>query len=98
MCLFRFGRVSHFEVVPVKITQRFFVVFLAILCAGCAHSRKLAGLYVPARCIQKVSWTKPCDTVSEHLVKCDGVLLTTSCVAAGTPKTGHLDNRLLPQP
>lgn len=98
MGLFRFGRVSHFEVVPVKMTQRFFVIFLAILCSGCAHSRKLAGLYVPARCIQKVNWTKPCDTLSEHLVKCDGVLLTTSCVSVGTPNSGHFDGAVPPQP
>jgi len=65
---------------------------LILLCAGCAHTRKLAGLYVPSRCIQKVSWTRPCSTVSEHLVKCDGVMVTTSCVAAGQAGTSsHLE-------
>ncbi|HEU5336965.1 MAG TPA: hypothetical protein VFU27_13430 [Terriglobales bacterium] len=84
----------------MKATQWFLVIFLAIMCAGCTRGRKLAGLYVPARCIQKVSWTKPCDTLSEHVVKCDGVLLTTSCVSSGknASSAGHFDARVLPQP
>jgi hypothetical protein len=93
-----FGRVPHFEVVTMKATQGLILLVLAVLCAGCARGRNLAGLYVPARCIQKVRWTKPCDPISEHMVKCDGVLLTTSCVSAGTPKSGHFDTRVLPQP
>ena len=98
MCLLRSGRVLHSEVVPMKVTQGLILFFVAVTFAGCAHSRKLTGLYVPARCIQKVSWTKPCDTLSEHLVKCDGVLLTTNCVSSGTPQSGHFDSRVLPQP
>jgi hypothetical protein len=39
-----------------------------------------------------VSWSKPCATVSEHLVKCDGVMVTTSCVAAGqSGASSHLE-------
>jgi hypothetical protein len=71
-----------------------FVLFLLLLgCAGCAHTGKLAArLYVPFRCIQRVSWTKPCATLSEHLVKCDGVMVTTSCVSARTTSGAQLDH------
>lgn len=84
----------------MKTPQCFVLIVLALLCVGCARGKKLAGLYVPARCIQKVSWTRPCDTISEHLVKCDGVLLTTSCVSAGSnsPGSAGFDARVLPQP
>lgn len=84
----------------MKATQGLILIVLVVLGAGCARSKKLAGLYVPARCIQKVSWTKPCDTVSEHLVKCDGVLLTTSCVSSGSAasSSGRFGARVLPQP
>jgi len=75
----------------MKAIRQLILVSLLLACAGCTHSRKLAGLYVPSRCIQKVSWSKPCDTVSEHLVKCDGVMITTSCVANGqTGSSSHL--------
>ena len=76
----------------MKAIRQLALVSLIWACAGCAHTRKLAGLYVPSRCIQKVSWTKPCDSVSDHLVKCDGVMVTTSCVAAGqTGTSSHLE-------
>jgi hypothetical protein len=76
----------------MKAIRQLVLVSLMLACAGCAHTRKLAGLYVPSRCIQKVSWSKPCATVSEHLVKCDGVMVTTSCVAAGqSGASSHLE-------
>jgi hypothetical protein len=75
----------------MKAIQHFVLLFLLLVCAGCAHSRKIAGLYVPFRCIEKVRWSKPCATVSEHLVKCDGVMVTTSCVAARTGHGNQLD-------
>ncbi len=83
----------------MKTAQWFVLIVLALLCAGCAR-KKLAALYVPAHCIQKVSWTKPCDSISEHLVKCDGVLLTTSCVSSGSNGSGaaRFDARALPHP
>jgi hypothetical protein len=62
----------------MKAIRQLVLVSLMLACAGCAHTRKLAGLYVPSRCIQKVSWSKPCATVSEHLVKCDGVMDCTA--------------------
>jgi hypothetical protein len=34
-----------------------------------------------------VSWTRPCATISEHLVKCDGVMVTTSCVSSRAVKS-----------
>ncbi|HKW25485.1 MAG TPA: hypothetical protein VJN48_06855 [Terriglobales bacterium] len=59
------------------------LLLLALACAGCAHTSKIAArLYVPIRCIEKVSWTRPCATISDHLVKCDGVMVTTSCVSS----------------
>jgi hypothetical protein len=71
-------------------------VFAVIGCAGCAHTGKVAAsLYVPFRCIQHVSWTKPCNTVSEHLVRCDGVMVTTSCVSAGPEKNGQVEQKSL---
>jgi hypothetical protein len=76
----------------MKAIRQLVLVSLMLACAGCVHTSKLAGLYVPSRCIQKVSWSKPCATVSEHLVKCDGVMVTTSCVAAGqSGASSHLE-------
>ena len=67
----------------MKSTRQFVLLLLALAGVGCAHTSKIAArLYVPIRCIEKVSWTKPCATISEHLVKCDGVMVTTSCVAS----------------
>lgn len=81
----------------MKVFTKLAFVFVLIACAGCAHTGKVAAsLYVPFRCIQKVRWTKPCNTVSEHLVKCDGVMVTTSCVSTRTGKSGHLDDKELP--
>jgi len=93
----RCGRVPVVKVVRMKAIRRLVLMSLILICAGCAHTRKLAGLYVPSRCIQKVSWTRPCDTISEHLVKCDGVMVTTSCIAAGhTGNGGQLERDKLP--
>lgn len=81
----------------MKVLAKLAFVFAVIACAGCAHTGKVAAsLYVPFRCIQKVRWTKPCNTVSEHLVKCDGVMVTTSCVSTRPGKRGHLDDKDLP--
>lgn len=81
----------------MKAIRQLALIFLVLVCAGCAHTRKLAGLYVPSRCIQKVSWTRPCDSISEHLVKCDGVMVTTSCVAAGrSGHSGQLEREKIP--
>jgi len=78
----------------MKPIQQFVLFFLVLGCAGCAHTGKIAaGLYVPFRCIQKVSWTKPCASVNDHLVKCDGVMVTTSCVAAGKANGTQLDRK-----
>lgn len=82
----------------MKVIRQLLPVYLILACAGCAHTKRLAGLYVPSRCIQRVSWTKPCDSVSEHLVKCDGVMVTTSCVAAGrNGNSGQLERYKLPK-
>lgn len=81
----------------MKAFTKLAFVFAVIVCAGCAHTGKVAAsLYVPFRCIQKVRWTKPCNTVSQNLVRCDGVMVTTSCVAAGREKSGHLEDKDLP--
>jgi hypothetical protein len=81
----------------MKVLTKLAFVFAVIACAGCAHTGKVAAsLYVPFRCIQKVRWTKPCNTVSEHLVKCDGVMVTTSCVSTQPGKSAHLDDKELP--
>ncbi len=80
----------------MKAFVKLVLALAVIACAGCAHTGKVAaGLYVPFRCIQKVRWTKPCNTVSENLVRCDGVMVTTSCVAAHTEKTGQLEQKSL---
>jgi hypothetical protein len=80
----------------MKVIRPFVLMLLLIACAGCAHTGKIAaGLYVPFRCIQKVSWTKPCASVSDHLVKCDGVMVTTSCVAARKSDGTQLDHKNL---
>ena len=72
----------------MKAVQQFVVLLLALACVGCAHTSKIAArLYVPIRCIEKVSWTRPCATISEHLVKCDGVMVTTSCVSSRAVKS-----------
>ena len=69
----------------MKSIRQFVLLLLALAGVGCAHTSKIAArLYVPIRCIEKVSWTKPCATISEHLVKCDGVMVTTSCVSSRT--------------
>ncbi len=81
----------------MKAVQQLSLVFLLLACAGCAHTSKLSKLYVPIRCIQKVRWTKPCDSVSDHLVKCDGVMVTTNCVAARSEPGAQLDRTRLPQ-
>ena len=82
----------------MKPMQQFALLLLVLTCAGCAHTtRKVAaGLYVPFRCIQKVSWTRPCATVSANLVKCDGVMVTTSCVSPRKSE-GQLDRTKLRQ-
>lgn len=75
----------------MKATQWLLVLLLVMVCAGCTHTGKIAAtLYVPVRCIQKVVWTRPCASVSEHLVKCDGVMVTTSCVSVNAQKSGQL--------
>lgn len=72
----------------MKVVQQVVLLLLALACAGCAHTSKVAArLYVPIRCIEKVSWTRPCATISEHLVKCDGVMVTTSCVSSRAVKS-----------
>ena len=72
----------------MKAVQQFVVLLLALAGVGCAHTSKIAArLYVPIRCIEKVSWTRPCATISEHLVKCDGVMVTTSCVSSRAIKS-----------
>jgi hypothetical protein len=81
----------------MKALQQFSLLLLALACAGCAHTSKLSKLYVPMRCIQKLRWTQPCNSVSEHLVKCDGVMVTTSCVAARGEPGASLDRTRLPQ-
>jgi hypothetical protein len=75
----------------MKVMQSSVVLFLALLGAGCAHSKKLAALYVPIRCIQTVSWTKPCATVSPDLIKCDGVMVRANCVSAHREENGRID-------
>lgn len=77
----------------MKAIRQCVLLFLALGCAGCAHTSKVAArLYVPIRCIQKVSWTRPCATISEHLVKCNGVMVTTSCVSSRA-LTGDLEHK-----
>ena len=72
----------------MKSIRQFVLLLLALAGAGCAHTSKIAArLYVPIRCIEKVSWTRPCATISEHLVKCDGVMVTTSCVSSRAVKS-----------
>ena len=72
----------------MKAIRPFVLFLLAPACAGCAHTSKIAArLYVPLRCIEKVNWTRPCATISEHLVKCDGVMVTTSCVSSRAVKS-----------
>ena len=66
----------------MKAIPWFSFLLLVIVCAGCAHPGKIAAkLYVPTRCIRKVAWTRPCASISEHMLKCDGVMVTTSCVS-----------------
>lgn len=56
--------------------------------AGCAHVRRV---YVPNRCIQKVKWSEPCEAVSDSLIKCDGVMVTVSCVSVAGEKGGKME-------
>ena len=77
----------------MKAIRPLLLLSLLLLCAGCAHTSKLAKLYVPIRCIQKVSWTRPCATISENLVKCDGVMVTTSCVSHRNSGLGQLEQK-----
>ena len=78
----------------MKVFPKLALVIVVIACAGCAHTHRVAaGLYVPFRCIQKVRWTKPCNTVSENLVRCDGVMVTTGCVSARPEKSGQLEQK-----
>ncbi len=78
----------------MKVFTKLACVFAVMVCAGCAHTGKVAAsLYVPFRCIQKVRWTKPCNTVSENLVRCDGVMVTTGCVSARPERSGQLEQK-----
>ena len=57
----------------------------ALAMAGCGHVRRV---YVPNRCIQKVQWSEPCEAVSDSVIKCDGVMVTVSCVSVTGEKGG----------
>ena len=81
----------------MKAVRWFALFILAWLCTGCAHTTRLSGLYVPARCIEKVSWTRPCATVSQHLVKCDGVMVQASCVSPRSQPTARVERNRLPE-
>jgi hypothetical protein len=45
---------------------------------------------VPNRCIQKVKWGRPCEAVSESLIKCDAVMVTVSCVSVAGERGGKI--------
>jgi hypothetical protein len=86
------------EVGGMKAIRQFVILPLALACAGCAHTSKISAcLFVPIRCIEKVSWTRPCATISEHLVKCDGVMVTTSCVSSRALKR-DIEHKNIPVP
>jgi hypothetical protein len=77
----------------MKAIPWFSLLLLGMACAGCARPGRVAvNFYVPTRCIQKVSWTRPCATLSEHVIKCDGVMVTTRCVAPAD-KDGRIKDR-----
>lgn len=63
------------------------VVCAAVL-AGCTQTRRV---HVPSRCIQRVTWSRPCEAVSESLIKCDGVMVAVSCVSAGKEVEGKIE-------
>jgi hypothetical protein len=63
-------------------------VLLALGAAGCAHASR--RVYVPNRCIQKVKWGRPCEAVSESLIKCDAVMVTVSCVSVAGERGGKI--------
>jgi hypothetical protein len=66
------------------------LMLAALALAGCAHMKKV---YVPNRCIQRVKWSQPCEAISESLIKCDGVMLTVSCVSAAGEAGGKMERK-----
>ncbi len=65
------------------------VLLTALGMAGCAHASR--RVYVPNRCIQKVKWGQACEAVSESLIKCDGVMVTVSCVSVTGERGGKIE-------
>ncbi len=59
--------------------------------AGCTHANR--RVYVPNRCIQKVKWGRVCEAISESLIKCDGVMVTVSCVSVKGESGGKIERR-----
>lgn len=64
------------------------VLLAAMGMLGCAHASR--RVYVPNRCIEKVKWGQPCEAVSESLIKCDGVMVTVSCVSLTGERGGKI--------
>ena len=65
------------------------VLLAALGMAGCAHASR--RVYVPNRCIEKVKWGRPCEAVSESLIKCDEVMVTVSCVSVAGERGGKIE-------
>ncbi len=61
---------------------------LALTMLGCAHAKRV---YIPSRCIQKVKWSQECEAISDSLMKCDGVMVTVSCVSVTGEKGGRIE-------
>ncbi len=72
----------------VNSMARAVLLTLALTTLGCAHGRKV---YIPSRCIQKVKWSEACEAISDSQMKCDGVMVTVSCVSVTGEKGGRIE-------
>jgi len=52
---------------------------VAALQVGCVTPKR-ASLVVPARCIKAESFTRPCTTLPDGRLLCDGVVARATCV------------------
>lgn len=72
------------------IWAKAFGAAMALAVVGCTHAKRV---YVPRRCIQEVKWGRPCEAISESVIKCDGVMVKVSCVSVVGERSGAVESR-----